>query len=122
MGADFLWLSHLFDIGIIKENPLRGFGVVREGTVMSAGVTDHANQQQLALLRALIRDTVKQLQKHTNKHKQSNHNTKHTAFLKQMMHSAVALWIKPLCHAAETQEVGDTDFRRMQVSIKAAIA
>lgn len=66
LRADFPWLSHLFDIGIIKENPLRGFGVVGEGTVMFAGVTDHANQQQLALLRALIRDAVKQLQKHTN--------------------------------------------------------
>lgn len=58
--------SHLFDGGIVEEDPFGGFGVEGEGTVVAAGVTDHPNQEQLSLFGVLVCHPIEELRTHTH--------------------------------------------------------
>lgn len=63
----FSHATHLFHRGIIKQDPLGGFGVEREGTVVAAGVADHPHELQLTLLGVFVCHPVEELRPQTYK-------------------------------------------------------
>jgi hypothetical protein len=58
--------SHLFDGGVVEEDPFGGFGVEGKGTVVAAGVTNHPHQEQLSLFCVLVCHPVEELRTHTH--------------------------------------------------------
>lgn len=52
---------HLFNCGVVKEDPFGRLGVEGEGTVVAAGVADHPHEQQLSLFGMFIRHPVEEL-------------------------------------------------------------
>lgn len=70
----FCHATHLFHRGIIKQDPLGGLGVEREGTVVTAGVADHPHELQLTLLGVLVSHPVEELRPQTHEEIKAGHS------------------------------------------------
>lgn len=57
-----LWKrSYLFHICIIKKYPFGTLGMKRKGTIMSAGVADHADKVKFTIFGIFISNPIKKL-------------------------------------------------------------